>query len=180
MFNQFVFTTTNGTTPLSFYDIGAVTGNPDFQGNNLGTFTVGTSFYLGGQQRTYKDNSTDVTSSGISWRVYSGAPSGSFATVAMPFQFNTGTNNDQQWGGDSQGSNFDPIEISSNVLSGLSNGNYTLEVFTFLTTNGVNEATTVSNNVGGSNYKATFTVVPEPASAMIGLLGVSLLLRRRR
>jgi hypothetical protein len=180
MFDQFVFTTTDGTSPQTFYDIGAATGNADFQGNNLGSFTVGTDFYLGGQQRTYKDNSTDVTSSSISWRVYSGAPSGSFATVAMPFQFNTGVSNDQQWGGDSQGSNSNPIEISTNILSGLTNGNYTLEVFTQITTNGVNEAGTVFNNVGGSNYKATFTVVPEPASATMGILGAALLLRRRR
>ncbi|MEO5714548.1 MAG: hypothetical protein ABIT37_13765 [Luteolibacter sp.] len=180
MFSQFVFTTTSGTTPLTFYDIGAVTGNPDFQGSNLGTFTVGSNYYLGGQQRSYKDNGTDVTGHGISWRVYSGSPSGSFATVAMPFQFNTGVNNDQQWGGDSQGSNADPIEISTNILAGLPNGTYTLEVFTFITTNNVNEAATVFNNVGGSNYQASFTVIPEPASAMLGILGSVLLLRRRK
>jgi len=180
MFNQFLFTTTTGTTPLAFYDIGAATGNPDFQGSNLGIFTAGTNYFIGGQQRSYKDNGTDVTGHGLSWRVYSGAPSGSFATVAMPFQFNTGVNNDQQWGGDSQGSNSDPIEISTNILAGLPNGSYTLEVFSFITTNSVNEIPTVFNNVGGSNYQASFTVIPEPASAVLGILGTLLLLRRRK
>jgi uncharacterized protein (TIGR03382 family) len=98
----------------------------------------------------------------------------------MPFQFNTGVNSDQQWGGDSQGSNSDPIEISGNVLSGLTNGTYTLDVYSFITTNGVNANATIFNNVAGNNYKATFTVVPEPAAAALGLLGTALLLRRRR
>jgi hypothetical protein len=30
IYDQFVFTTTTGTSPLSFYDIGASTANPDF------------------------------------------------------------------------------------------------------------------------------------------------------
>jgi uncharacterized protein (TIGR03382 family) len=112
--------------------------------------------------------------------VYSGGPSGSFTTVNMPFQFNIGGGGDQQWGGDSQGANSDPIEISSNVLLGLAPGSYTLDVYSFITTNGVNADSTIFNNVGGNNYKATFTVIPEPASAALGLLGALALLRRRR
>ena len=180
MFNQFVFTTTNTSAPQTFYDVGATTGNPDFQGANLGTFTVGATYYLGGQQRTFKDNGSDVTSSGVAWRVYSGSPSGAFTTVPMPFQFNTGVNNDQQWGGDTQGSNGSPIEISTNILSGLTNGTYTLDVYTFITTNGVNASSTILNNVGGNDYKATFTVIPEPTSALLGFIGSLGLLRRRR
>ncbi|MGL4400737.1 MAG: hypothetical protein ACRCXD_12770 [Luteolibacter sp.] len=181
IFDSFVFTTTTGATPLAFHDIGATTGNPDFQGSNLGTFTVGAStLQIGGQQRSFKNNSTDVTSHSISWRVWSGTPTGSFTAVSMPFQFNIGGGGDQQWGGDSQGANSDPIEISTNVLSGLVNGTYTLEVFSQITTNGVNAASTIFNNNGGANYQATFTVVPEPASAVLGLIGSMLLLRRRR
>lgn len=181
IFNSFLFTTTTGSTPLTFYDIGATTGNPDFQGSNLGTFTVGAStLRMGGQQRSFKNNSTDVTSHSISWRVWSVTPSGSFITVNMPFQFNIGGGGDQQWGGDTQGSNADPIEISTNVLAGLTNGLYTLEVFSQINTNGVNAATSIFNNVGGSNYRATFTVIPEPATAALGLVGSLLLLRRRR
>lgn len=181
IFDGFLFTTTTGTTPLTFYDLGATTGNPDFQGSNLGTFTVGAStLQIGGQQRSFKNNSTDVTSHSISWRVYSGAPSGSFTAVSMPFQFNIGGGGDQQWGGDTQGSNSNPIEISTNVLASLPNGTYTLEVFSQINTNGVNAATSIFNNVGGANYQATFTVVPEPTSAALGLIGSLLIFRRRR
>lgn len=181
MFDSFVFTTTTGGTPLAFYDIGASTGNPDFQGSDLGTFTVGSStLQIGGQQKSYKNNFTDVTGHSISWRVWSGSPGGSFSAVSMPFQFNIGGGGDQQWGGDSQGSNSDPIELSTNVLSGLTNGDYTLEVFSQINTNGVNADSIIYNNVGGSNYRATFTVIPEPSAVLLGGLGLLGLLRRRR
>ena len=180
IFDGFLFTTTTGSAPLSFYDIGATTGNPDFQGANLGVFTVGNSFFIGGQHKTFKNNSTDVTGSSISWRVYSGAPSGSFTAVSMPFQFNIGNGGDQQWGGDTAGSNADPIERSTNILAGLSNGSYSLQVFSEISTNGTNAASTIFNNAGGANFTASFTVIPEPTSAMLGILGSALLLRRRR
>ena len=57
-------------------------------------------------------------------------------------------------------------------------GNYTIELYTESYTNGNNTA----GNIFGfsSNPTANFTVVPEPASAALGLLSMSLLLRRRR
>ncbi len=181
IFDAFLFTTTTGTTPLSFYDIGATTSNPEFQGRSLGSFTAGSStLFVGGQQKSYKNNFTDVTGHSIQWRVWSGSPGGSFSTVAMPFQLNLATAGDQQWGGDTQGSNSDPIEVSSNVLSGLTNGNYTLEVFSRITTNGVNADATIDNNNSGNNFSATFTVVPEPSAALLSCLGALMLLRRRR
>ena len=181
IFDSFLFTTTTVTAPLSYYDIGATTVNPDFQGSALGSFTAGSStLFIVGQQKSYKNNGTDVTSHSIQWRVWSGSPSGSFTTVAMPFQLNLATPGDQQWGGDTQGSNSDPIEVSSNILSGLTNGNYTLEVFSRITTNGVNADATINNNNSGNNFQATFTVVPEPSAALLGGLGALMLLRRRR
>lgn len=189
--DSFVFTTTTGNAPLAFYDIGAATANPDFQGSNLGNFTVGDTLYLGGQQKSWKDNFTDVTGHSISWRVYSGSPSGTFTTVNLPFQWNKGdpgapgflaNDGDQQWGGDSQGANVDPVDVSGNVLSGLTPGTYTLEVYSQVNTNNVNEAAIVYNGNGGNNYKASFNVlaIPEPASALLGALGALTLLRRRR
>lgn len=185
IYDSFVFTTTSGSAPLTFYDIGAVTANPDFDGANLGTFTVSDVLQIGGQQKSYKNNGTDVTSHSIFWRV-TGVTS--FASVNMPFQWNngdsgapSGLNNpgDQQWGGDVQGSNG-TLVLSSNVLAGLAQGNYTLEVYSEITTNGVDAAGTIGNVNGGNNYQATFSVIPEPGSAALGLLGSLFLLRRRR
>lgn len=181
IFDAFLFTTTTGAAPLTFYDIGASTANADFQGSTLGIFTVGSStLQIGGQQKSFKNSGTDVTSHSIQWRVWSSTATGTFTAVSMPFQFNIGGNGDQQWGGDTQNSNPDPIEISTNVLSGLTNGNYTLEVYSQITTNGTNAASTIANNNSNNNFQASFSVVPEPSAALLGGLGALILLRRRR
>lgn len=184
IYDSFLFTSTTGTTPLTFYDIGAVTGNPDFNGASLGNFSLGSNLQIGGQEKSFKNNGTDVTSHTLYWKV----TGGSFTGVNMPFQWNFGDpgapgglNNpgDQQWGGDVQGAN-NSLVLSGNVLTGLALGSYTLEVYTEITTNSVNALATIGNVNGGSNYTATFSVVPEPTSAALGLIGSALLLRRRR
>jgi MYXO-CTERM domain-containing protein len=68
-----------------------------------------------------------------------------------------------------------------NLLTGLSNGDYTLSVsieYTFNQYDGSQTNVHTSSNNGPAT--ASFTVVPEPASAALGLLGATLLLRRRR
>lgn len=187
MYDQLVFTSVNGGA-LAFYDTAATTANPDFQGTSLGTFNRATdTLAIGGQEKSYKNNSTDVTSHSLWWRITELA--GGFTSVAMPFQWNNGDigapgnlNNagDQQWGGDIQGANGSPIEISGNVLSGLLNGAYTLEVYSQITTNNVNEVPVISTNNGGANFKASFTLVPEPSRAMLLGFGLTGLLFRRR
>jgi len=178
IFDAFVFTSLNGGG-LSFYDIGAATGNPDFQGSTLGTFDRFTdTLQLGGQQKSWKNSGSDVTGHTIFWRILE--LGGGFASVNMPFQLDLG-GGDQQWGGDSQGANGNPLELSSNVFSGLLNGTYTLQVYTQISTNGVDAASTVFNNNGGSNFSASFSLVPEPSKALFGMLGLfGLFLRRRR
>lgn len=180
IYDSFLFTTTTGSTPLTFYDIGAVTINADFNGANLGSFALGSTLQIGGQQKSFKNGGTDVTAHNLFWKV-----TGGFTGVGMPFQWNqgdggapSGLNNpgDQQWGGDVQGANGSLV-LSGNVLSGLSAGNYTLEVYSEISTNNLGN---IANNNGGANYKASFTVIPEPASAVLGLLGTAILLRRRR
>jgi len=177
MFDQFLIVSTGSST---YYDIGAVTGNPDFQGSALGTFLNTDTLQLGGQGKSYKNNSTDVTGMLLSYRLYSGAPSGAFQSLNYAFQSNLVTPGDQQWGTDVAGANGSAF-FTPNLLTGLANGTYTLELYSSITTNGVNEASTVFNNNGGNNYTATFTVIPEPSRVLliaVGLIGLAF--RRRR
>ncbi len=161
-------------TSTAYYDLQAATGNPDFQGAVFGTFDttdVGNTLTLvGGEIKTYKNSGSDVTGAYFDYRVFkNGDTPGSFTEFNLPFNSNIGGGGDQKW---------DKTNQNVNLLTGLSNGTYTLEVYARATATGPTE-THFSNN-GGANFKATFTVVPEPSAALLGGLGMMALLRRRR
>ena len=129
----------------TYYDLQASTTNLDFNGLDLGTFTNGqTLVFVGGENKTLKNNGGDVTGGRIHYRVYTGTPSAIFSNISFNWIQDLG-NGDQKWGATSG---------TTNVLSGLPNGVYTLEVYTEADTN---QGARYSNN-GGANYKATFTV----------------------
>ncbi len=142
----------------TYYDVNAATANPDFNGQNLGTFIAGSApLALNGSQiKTYKNNGTDITSARLYYRIYpSGSPSGSFTSMNLPWNADLG-GGDQQW--QEAGQTVD-------LLSGLSDGNYVLEIYYEASTNGVNAAAIIYDNNGGSNYSASFTVsTPTPIS----------------
>ncbi len=176
IFDSYLFTSTNGTAPDVFYDIGATTGNDDFDGADLGSFSLGDTFQIGGQQKSYKNTGTNVTAHTLFYSVDGGA----YQTVALNWQHDLATPGDQQWGGDVEGGNG-TFTVSSDILSGLSAGNHTLTVYTTITTNGVDADGTIYNSNGAKNYTATFTSVPEPSSAaLLGLGGLALIMRRRK
>jgi pullulanase/glycogen debranching enzyme len=136
----------------TFYDAGANTTNPDFHGQNLGTFVPGSIplALSGGEVKTFKNNSTDVTGAHLYYRVYpTGSPTGSFTAVNLPFAENLSNPGDQKWA--TTGANID-------LLNGLSNGNYTLEIYFEASTNGVDAPSTIYDSNGGNNFSATFTV----------------------
>ncbi len=176
MFDQFVIVNTGSST---YFDIGAVTGNPDFQGTNLGDFTSGGSLLLGGQGKSYKNGTSDVTGMALYYRVWQGSPGGAFTPLNYAFQINIG-GGDQQWGSDVAGANSTAF-FTGNLLTGLSAGGYSLEVYSQISTNGQDGALnpTVNNN-GGNNFIASFSVVPEPSRALLGIMGLVLLITRRR
>ena len=129
----------------TYYDLQANTTNPDFNGLDLGTFTNGqTLVFVGGENKTWKNGGGDVTGGRLHYRVYTGTPSGSFSNVSFNWIQDLG-NGDQKWGATTG---------TTDVLAGLPNGVYTLEVYTEADTN---LGARYSNN-GGANYKATFTV----------------------
>lgn len=130
----------------TYYDLQATTGNPDFNGANLGSFSNTESLVVsGGEIKTWKNNGGDVTGAKMYFRVYTGSSSSlPFTEVDLPWVQNI-SSSDQKWTTTSN---------TTNVLSGLDPGTYTLEVYYVAFTNVGNR---YSNN-GGSNYKATFTI----------------------
>ncbi len=151
IFGSFAILNTNGGGNV-FYDLQSVTANPDFQNANLGTFLNTNSLVLAGaENKTFKNSGGNVTGGNLYFRVFltSGAP-GSFSSgINLPFVSNDGGGGDQTW----RVSNN-----TTNVLTSLAPGNYTLEVFT----DAPGFPSTAFSNNGGANYKATFTIVAIP------------------
>ena len=146
-------------------------------GLGLGTFdtSIGNTLVLnGGGVLTFKNSGDNISASRIIYSI----DGGSEATINLGFNDDDagdGADGDQRWYG--EGSSVD-------VLAGLANGGHTLAVryesdFTF--TGGGGGSGTYNENAGGSNFTATFTTVPEPSStALLGLGGLALILRRRK
>lgn len=137
----------------TYYDMQATTGNPDFEGFDLGDFNSTHSLVVkGGQNKTFKCDGCDITNSTLFYRVWltSGGASGSFNSISYSFVSNDagGCGGNQTWEGTSG---------INNILSGLTvAGNYTLEVYSAADFTSCGSGTNFSNN-GGANYKATFT-----------------------
>jgi hypothetical protein len=146
----------------AYYDMQATTGNPDFQGANLGNFVIGTNTLVlnGSQNKTFKNGGCDITNGTLSYRIYKvGATPGVFSTLNLPFSCQhptagCGTNpGDQVW---------ENTAGSLNVLTGLNSGSYRLEVFNSADYQNCGTGTHNSNN-GGANYIANFNVI-DPAN----------------
>ena len=103
---------------------------PDFNGTNLGTYTVGDSFFFkGGETKTWKNNGGDITGAFIYYRIYvDGGSVTSFTELNLPWTENNvdGNSNNQKW---------TTINANNNILSGLAAGNYKIEVYFKATTN---------------------------------------------
>ncbi|RYY45619.1 MAG: hypothetical protein EOO06_16180 [Chitinophagaceae bacterium] len=148
----------------TFYDLQASTSNPDFSGS-LGTFCSNSSLVLAGaQNKTFKCGANDILSPNkLLYRIYpAGSPTGgSFQQVTLPF-----ISNDAGAGAGCQNQTWENLGNTTNILNGLSAGNYTLEVYTQadFNVNGTCAASHLANN-SGTNYKANFTVLNPAAFA---------------
>lgn len=163
IFETYAIINPNGAG-TAFYDAGANTGNPDYQGANFGVLNPALNSLIlnGGEVKSFKNGGSDVTGASLFYRIYSGAPSGPFAEIGLPFNADLVTAGDQKW--QATGANI-------NLLNGLGNGNYTLEIYFTAFGNG----STVFDSRGGLNYQASFSVVPEPTSTallVVGFVGV--------
>ena len=151
------------------------TTNPTFQGADLGTFdpNVNSLFFSGGELQTFENGGSDVTGASIHYRVYvTGSPTGSYTSFNLPYA--------GAWGSTAGDDRWQSLAPSDNLLSNLAPGSYTLE--TFISASSTDGSLFLSN--GGSNYQATFTVVPEPSTVSLlagpAILGAWFFVRRRR
>jgi len=166
IYNQVVSGTTPGFGAASGHNLSPDGVNPSF--SSFGTLDISDTLVVRGfEYRTFENNFSDVNHANLFYRVFpTGSPSGGFA------QITDALNNDDFW---------TRTDGTSNILAGLTPGNYTIQIYTESYTNGVNTAGNIFGfTSGGGNPTATFTLVPEPTSATLGLIGSLLLLRRRR
>jgi hypothetical protein len=149
----------------TYYDMNGSTENTDFNGTVLGIFSSGNSLLLkGAEHNVYKCGGCDLTSTRLNYRIYiTGNTPGSFLNLGIGYfsGFNNGCGGqDQKWANS---------DFSVDILSGLSAGNYTFEIFSDATIT-CSTGTAYVNN-GGSNYKATFTVAK--AESTIAVAGTT-------
>ncbi len=154
IFESYAILSINGGAN-AYYDMQATTGNPDFQGANLGSFAFGTNTLVvkGGQNKTFKNGGCNINSSAFHYRVYkTGATPGSFVNISEPFLADLATPGDQSWEGTSG---------ATNLIASLIPGSYTLEVYSDANYDSCGTGTHFSSN-GGSNYKATLQCACKP------------------
>ncbi len=155
------------------------TGNSNLDSHDFGTFnpTAGDSLLLANWYlNNYAYDSGGTGTFDNNW-----INNGNSATLVLSVD---GVFNNQTLVYLSQDSNnhlWDNAANAVNLLSGLSNGVHTLDVSITYTFNQWDGSQAIVNTASDTSAAtATFTVVPEPASAALGLLSSALLLRRRR
>lgn len=146
-----------------YFDLLANTALYDFDGQHLGNYSNTQSIVIaGGESHTNKCNGGDVYGSTLYYRVYptTGTP-GSFTSLSLGFVSNDGgtCGGDQTWA---------KTDNTTNILTGLPNGTYYLEVYSEATGN---QPTVYASN-NGANYKATFTILNAVSSLFTQITAV--------
>jgi len=114
--------------------------------NNM-IFDNPTSLMLnGGQNKTFKNGSSNVTGGGLQYRIYNSTGTPPSFTYGGAFSFKTDD------GGGNQ--TWEKADANINILSGLTPGIYTIELYFEAYTSDGNQY----YNNGGANYKATVIV----------------------
>lgn len=152
--------------------------NSAFSGN-LGEFDISGSptFQLKGfEWNTYNDSGDTVTNAVLNYRITKvGDTPGSFSSISLGSPTST-SGNDRFWQLTSGG---------VNLLSGLSNGNYTITTYIQATatfTGGGGGSFTMANWGTSSGPTASFSLIPEPTTwaLLAGSLAITTIFRRRR
>ncbi|WP_348679278.1 hypothetical protein [Flavobacterium coralii] len=136
-----------------YYDLNANTGNYDFNDAQLGAFCAGNTnalIFKGAEHNVFKCNGCDLTSTRLYYRIYqTGTSGGAFVSNALNYfsENSSGGCVNQRW---------QKLDFNTNLLAGLSAGNYTFEVYSDASITCQGGTAYASNN--GANYKAYFTV----------------------
>ena len=152
IFESYVIVQANGGS-VNYYDLNASTANPDFHGFSFGTFSCTSSLIIkGGQNKTYKNGTDNILNGYLHYRIFKIGTDPNTATwysINLSFDRNLTNPGDQQWTGTSG---------TTNVLQGLADGSYSIEVYSTADFNYNGGSGTHYMNLGGANYKASFTI----------------------
>ncbi|MBC8085228.1 MAG: T9SS type A sorting domain-containing protein [Hymenobacter sp.] len=166
MFDAFVVAKVKSANDV-IYDLNpqTSTANSDFDGLQLGNFSINESLIIrGGEVKTYKNSGCDVFDNTVLY--YYVHPDGTtnqvplrdFTRVALPFGADLGTLGDQRWGDANNPTN------GLNIISGLTPGSYIIDVLMTADFAGCTSGAsgTMFYSKSGANYQATFTVSAAP------------------
>ena len=165
-------------TYYEMYDNGNNGSNlTSIQGLDLGSFnpSAGQTLTLNGfEANTFQNSGANVYQTFGAWAV---TPQGTTATT-----FNTGEIGFNNASGNLN-KKFNNTLFGVNLLSGLSNGTYTLSLYQYANASFNNGSPyQIYDSRDGANYTATFTVVPEPSTYAAGALAFAAIafMQRRR
>ncbi|WPJ94949.1 PEP-CTERM sorting domain-containing protein [Coraliomargarita algicola] len=137
--------------------------------SNAATFEI-----QGFDLNTFEDNGSEITHMNMFWTIDGFTNIHQIQLTPAP----TKIGNDRNWVISSSTQDL----VTNNGLGTIAEGDYTFQAYFEGYTNGTNTAGNIFLNNGGSNYQATFTIVPEPGiyALIAGLLGLSFVALKRR
>jgi Bacterial Ig-like domain (group 2) len=150
----------------TYYDLLTQTGNIDFQGANLGTYTQGSSLLIqGGEIKTRNIGTSNMCGGKIWYAIYpaSSSPSGFNAITLSDFICEAGQSCSGFYGLNNAGEKvIAGTTGTTNILQGLAVGNYKLAVYvqavgSNTSTSACDDPLITQNNLG-ANWVANFTV----------------------
>ena len=171
IFNGYAYVSdTTAGVGSTWYDLNGTAQAQDFDGADLGDFE--SSLWLGGQTGLWQDEG-GVTSATMFYNITGDAT----ASGSISYAFQSYSDPNDQWGTDVNGSNASELSVDLIAAHSLAVGNYNLEVYVQGVANGGGQA---YDSNGGSNYNASFEVIPEPATmGFVVVMGVGMLFARR-
>lgn len=154
IYENYIILKISNESSNSYYDLNASTANPDFNGTNLGSFYTASSLIIvGGQNKTYKCDGGDITGGSLFYRVFRAGtnPNSAGAFMEIPM---TWVSDDSGAGTGCQNQTWEGTTGTTNIISGLSPGDYQIEAYTSASTN----LGTVYSNNNGDNFIASFSI----------------------